>query len=86
MIATVTPMRPETVAQRIKALQAEAKALTHDHITNMVAMMEIATIQAHEVADGGPVYPAGIRDLARRFAEDTEARILTITALLARQP
>ena len=37
-----------------------------------------------EIADGGEAYPAGVRDLARRFAEDTEARVQTLATIAGR--
>ena len=39
---------------------------------------------ADEIANGGEAYPAGVRDLARRFAEDTEARVQTLATIAGR--
>ena len=42
--------------------------------------------QAREVAEGGDAYPAGVRDLASRLAEDLETRSQQIQILMARSP
>lgn len=76
--------KPETVAQRVRRLQAEAKAASRDHVLTLVLAMSVAHEHARAIADGGEAYPAGIRDLARRFAEETEARALTLQAIHAR--
>jgi hypothetical protein len=39
---------------------------------------------AAEIAEGGDAYPAGVRDLARRFVEDCEARVQTVEAIVGR--
>jgi hypothetical protein len=75
---------PETVAQRVRRLQAEARNLARDHIGALVSTIADAQRVAVEIADGGEAYPAGVRDLARRFAEDCEARANTLEALNAR--
>ena len=38
-----------------------------------------------EIAEGGEAYPAGIRDIARRLAEEVEAKVATIEAINSRQ-
>lgn len=78
--------KPETVAQRVRRLQAEARQLARDHVGGLVAAISDTQRMAAEIADGGDAYPAGVRDLARRFAEDCEARVNTLEALNARTP
>lgn len=77
---------PETVAQRVRRLQAEARQAAKDHVRSLGNAMADLQEQAAEIADGGDAYPAGIRDVARRLAEDLDARIHTLTAILARSP
>ena len=39
---------------------------------------------AAEIADGGEAYSPGIRDIARRLAEDLDSRAQTVEAISAR--
>jgi hypothetical protein len=73
--------RKETVAERVRRLQGEARQLAHDHVLALTAAMTDANRLAAEIAEGGEAYPAGIRDLARRFAEDCESRVQSIEAI-----
>lgn len=76
--------KPETVAERVRRLQAEAKQLAKDHIHALSAAMLEVEQMAAEIAEGGDAYPPGVRDLARRFVEDVEARVQTLEAITAR--
>ncbi len=73
-----------TVAERVRRLQAEARQLAHDHIVALTTAMAHANRLAAEIAEGGDAYPAGVRDMARRFAEDSEARVQSIAAINGR--
>ena len=76
--------KAETVAQRVRRLQAEAKALAKDHVATFgAAMLELA-VMARDVSEGGEAYGPGIRDLARRLAEELDARAHTLEAISAR--
>ena len=76
--------KPETVAERVRRLQIEAKQLARDHIHALTSAIMDAELIAAEIAEGGDAYPAGVRDLARRFAEDCDARVQTLEAITAR--
>ena len=76
--------KPETVAERVRRLQAEAKQLAKDHIHALTAAIADVERMATEIAEGGDAYPAGVRDLARRFAEDAETRVQTLEAIASR--
>jgi hypothetical protein len=76
--------KAETVAERVRRLQAEARDLAKDHIHALSAAMANVEQMAAEIAEGGDAYPPGVRDLARRFVEDVEARIQTLEAITAR--
>src|SRR3954469_17452505 len=82
--ATVTTAKPETVAERVRRLQAEARQLAKDHIHALSAAMIQVEQMAAEIAEGGDAYPPGVRDLPRRFVEDVEARVQTLEAITAR--
>jgi preprotein translocase subunit SecA len=74
----------ETVAERVRKLQSEARQLAKDHIHALTTAISEAERMAVEIADGGEAYPAGVRDLARRFAEDAGTRVQTLEAITAR--
>jgi hypothetical protein len=76
--------KPATVAERVRRLQAEARQLAQDHVTALTAAMTSANHLAQEIAEGGDAYPPGVRDLARRFAEDCDLRLQSIEAIAAR--
>lgn len=82
--AAAAAAKSETVAQRVRRLQQEAKQLAKDHIKALgTAIVEVETLAA-EIAEGGDAYPPGVRDLARRLVEDCEARVQTLEAIVAR--
>ena len=39
---------------------------------------------AAEIAEGGDAYSPGVRDVARRLAEDLDSRVQTLEAIVAR--
>ena len=79
-----TATKQETVADRVRRLQAEAKQLAKDHVHALSAAILNAEQIAAELAEGGDAYPPGIRDLARRFVEDADMRVQTLEAISAR--
>lgn len=76
--------RSETVSERVRRLQAEARDLAKDHVHELSRAIAAAERLAAEIADGGDAYPPGIRDLARRFADEAEGRIQTLEAIISR--
>lgn len=76
--------KTETVAQRVQRLQAEAKQLAKDHVKALSAAMIGLEELAAEIADGGDAYAPGVRDIARRLAEDLDSRVQTLEAIVAR--
>lgn len=76
--------KSETVAERVRRLQAEARALAGDHVRELTSAMADLETLAMEIAGGGDAYSPGIRDVARRLAEDLESRVQTIEAIHAR--
>ena len=76
--------KTETVAERVRRLQTEAKQLAKDHVRAMSsAMLEVEQMAA-EIAEGGEAYPPGVRELASRLVEDIEARVQTLEAIVSR--
>ena len=76
--------KTETVAERVRRLQTEAKQLAKDHVRSLSAQMLTVEEMAAEIADGGEAYPPGVRELASRLVEDLEARVQTLEAIVAR--
>jgi len=74
----------ERLSERIRRLQAEAKGLAREQ----VAALENALLQVHrlaaEISEGGDVYPPGVRDIARRLAEESELKAQTLEAITSR--
>ena len=82
-LKTVLP-KAETVAQRVQRLQAEAKQLAKDHVKALTSAMVSLEELAAEIAEGGDAYAPGVRDVARRLAEDLDSRVQTLEAIVAR--
>jgi hypothetical protein len=78
LVATTT----ETPAARASRLLAEAREAATEQIQVLEqALVNVAEI-AHLVAEGGEVYPVGVRELCRRLAEDAAAKSQTMDAML----
>jgi hypothetical protein len=77
-------VKPETVAQHVRRLQAEARALAKDHVHALSAALQEAERLAAEIAEGGDIYPPGVRDLARRMAEEFDGKAQTLEVIVAR--
>jgi len=72
------------LSERIRHLQAEAKHLAREHIRSLeAALVEVERLSA-EISEGGEAYPAGVRDIARRLAEDCEHKVQAIEAIASR--
>ncbi len=84
VVASADGLKHETVADRVRRLQAEARGLASDHIHSLTAAMQNVRQMAVEIAEGGEAYPAGVRDIARRFAEECDARVQSVEAIAAR--
>jgi hypothetical protein len=84
-IKTAAPApKHETVAERVRRLQSEAKQLAKDHVRSLIRQMNELEVLAAEIAEGGEAYPPGVRDLARRMVDDCDSRIQTLDAIVAR--
>ena len=78
--ATAAP----SLAERIGRLQAQARNLAREHVAALEAAMAEVERLSGEIADGGEAYPVGVRDIARRMAEDCEMKVQTLEAIAAR--
>lgn len=74
----------DSVAERVRKLQAEARALAVGQVTQMQDQMRALSALAEEVADGGDLYPVGARELARRMSEELAAKVQTLQAIISK--
>ncbi|WP_309629910.1 hypothetical protein [Brevundimonas sp.] len=77
---------PQTTADRVKRLQAEARALAIEQVEELERQLNEAAALAREISAGGDAYPVGARELASRLAEDLPAKAETIKAIVSRLP
>jgi hypothetical protein len=80
-----TTAAQDPIAQRVRRLSCEARQLASEHVETLIARTAAVAQTAAEIAEGGEAYPPGVRDLARRTAEDCQARAQTLEALLKRR-
>jgi hypothetical protein len=78
--------KPETTAERVRRLQAEARLLARSHIEQMERAMLDMTILAGEIAEGGAAYPVGVREMCSRMADDLPNKLTSLRALVDRLP
>jgi hypothetical protein len=86
-LAVVRPedQQPDTPAERARRLFAEAQAAASEQVVQLEEALDASIALSRSIAEGGELYPAGVRDLCRRMAEETAARRLTLEALATRR-
>ena len=77
---------PESISERVRRLQEEARDLAREHVRALEAALAQVARLSSEVAGGGEAYHVGVRELASRLAEDCDAQRQTIEALMGRRP
>ncbi len=75
---------PQTTAERVKRLQAEARALAVEQVEALEKLLVDAAAMANEISKGGDAYPVGAREIASRLAEDLPAKAETIKLIVSR--
>ena len=73
------------LGERVRRLQAEAEQLAREHIGVLAASLEHTHQIAEEIARGGEAYPPGVREIARRLAEESQANAQALEAIVARR-
>jgi hypothetical protein len=63
-------------------LMREARAAGEEQVTEFLATLEVVVRQAQEIADGGDVYPAGVRDVCAKLVEHTGYRAQAIYSIM----
>lgn len=69
---------------RANRLFAEAREAALEQVNMVGAGLGQVIALAAEIADGGEIYPAGVRDLCRRLGEELTAKSQTLESLAAR--
>jgi hypothetical protein len=79
---SVVPAATETPGARAMRLLAEARAAAGEQVHMLENTLATAADLAGQIAEGGDVYPVGVRDLCRRLSEDVLAKAHTLDAIL----
>lgn len=75
---------PQTPSERVRRLQAEARALALEQVEALDAALATAAALARDIADGGDAYPVGARELASRLSSDLPTKAETLKAIVSR--
>ena len=71
-------------AERIRGLQAQARALALEEVERLEAALRDVARMAEQIASGGDAYPVGARELSGRITTDLPARADTLKAIADR--
>ena len=74
----------ESPAARAVKLYAEARSAAMEQVRVVEDSLAKVIALSAEIAEGGDVYPVGVRDLCRRMADDLASRVATLDALAQR--
>lgn len=74
----------ENISERVRRLQAEARAMAHEHILELGKALEEVHRLAEEISEGGDAYPVGVREMSRRLIDESDSRLQSIGAILHR--
>jgi len=78
------PTTGASLSERVRALQAEARRLAGEHVEALAGSLLETQRLAAEIAEGGDIYPPGVRDLATRLCEESAAKAQTLAAIMGR--
>ena len=81
---SLVPVQQETPALRAKRLMAEAKAAAQEQIIQLEEVLVQVVDLAEQIADGGDLYPVGVRDLCRKLAGESVWTNQTLQTILRR--
>lgn len=76
--------KPETVAERVRRLQAEARLLAREEVEALEIVLHEAARRAGEIAAGGDAYPVGAREIARQLAEELPLKAASLKLLVGK--
>ena len=76
--------QPLSPLERANALLAEARAAAREQVRELETALDTAVVLSGEIAEGGDVYPPGVREVCRRMTEDAAAHGRTLNTLTLR--
>lgn len=81
------PAAPSPAA-RARSLMSQARAAAFEQTRDVDRLLREAIVRAQEIAEGGDAYPASVRDLCARLADETEKRrqLLEVLAIRGLDP
>jgi hypothetical protein len=74
----------ETGAERLRRLQLETHKLAREQIEILTQDLNAIALHAAEIADGGDLYPVGVREFCSRLAYGLAQQGQSLTAIIAR--
>lgn len=84
VVPAVEQTAPDTLAERIRRLQTEARSLARDQVSILESRLEEVAALAREIAAGGDAYPVGAREIARRLADESPRTVQSLEAIRLR--
>lgn len=75
---------PDTVADRVKRLQDEARMLAREEIEAFENQLTAVAATAAAIAKGGDAYPVGVRAMAQQLSEELPLRVQSLRAVMER--
>ena len=75
---------PESIAERVRRLQQEARLLAREEVEALQGKLAEAAAMAKVIFEGGDAYPAGVRELCERIHAEIDGRAQTLQAIAAR--
>ena len=84
-LSVVRAEEKDSPHERARRLFAEAQAAAMEQVAQLEVALDAVRELSVSIADGGDIYPAGVRELCRRTAEETYGRRQTLNALAARR-
>jgi heme exporter protein D len=83
--ASLAPLAADPIAQRIRDLRDEARALAREQVERLhQALIETARLAA-EIAGGGDAFGVGAREFARHTAEDAGHQAAMLAGIVDRE-
>jgi hypothetical protein len=76
----------ETGAQRLHRLQLETHRLAREQIEILNRDLNAMAQRIAEIADGGDVFPIGVRELCSRLTDDLTQQAQTLMVIMERAP
>lgn len=86
VVALPRPHAGQTAGQRAAALYREAQSLAEANVEAFAANLQALIAQAAEIADGGDLYPARVRDLCRQLGDQNASGAQAILSILHPRP